>query len=359
MVGRPQIRAEMESLEGKELKPIMVGDEAEAVRFALKINYPVENGIVRDWEDMRHLWNYTFYEKLKVTPSQTRILLTEAPSNPVKNRSETLRILFEEFGFDAAYVAIQALLTLYAQGLESGVVLDSGDGVSHVVPVYEHFIIPNLIRRLNVAGRHVTRYLVQLLQLRGYSFNRTADLDTVRRIKEQLCYSAYDLKMERKLANDTTVLIENYTLPDNSTIKVGRERFEAPECLFDPGLAGSSGEGLSDMVFNMIQKADMDTRPTFYKQILLSGGTSMLPGLPSRLEKDMKDLYTRKILKGRKTGGVKIKVEAPPRRKHAVFLGASTLGDLLKSNPSSWVTRQMYEEQGIQRCLKKLSQGIR
>lgn len=362
MVGRPQIRAEMESIEGAELKPIMVGDEAAKVRFALKINYPVENGIVKHWEDMKHLWSYTFYEKLNILPSSTKLLLTEAPSNPLNNRKRTLEILFEEFGFSACHMAIQAILVLFAQGLMSGVVLDSGDGVSHVVPIYEGFVPPHLIRRLNVAGRHITRYLIQLMQLRGYSFNRTADFETVREIKEKLCYVAYDLDQERKLANDTTVLIENYTLPDNSVIKIGRERFEAPEALFDPNLVDAPGEGMSDMVFNMIQKADLNTRKTYYEHIVLSGGSTMYPGLPSRLEKDLKALYLKKILRGNEAGlkKMKIRVEAPPRRKHMVFLGASVFGDMMRNKGDEfWISKRTYEEGGLDRAIQKMSKGIR
>lgn len=91
-------------------------------------------------------------------------------------------------------------------------------------------------RRLDVAGRDVTRQLIKLLLRRGYAFNRTADFETVRQIKEALCYVSYDLELDNKLAEETTVLVENYTLPDGRVIKVGQERFEAPECLFQPHL---------------------------------------------------------------------------------------------------------------------------
>jgi actin-related protein 2 len=91
-------------------------------------------------------------------------------------------------------------------------------------------------RRLDVAGRDVTRQLIKLLLRRGYAFNRTADFETVRQIKEKLCYVSYDLELDNKLAEETTVLVESYTLPDGRVIKVGQERFEAPECLFQPHL---------------------------------------------------------------------------------------------------------------------------
>lgn len=184
----------------------MVGDEAEEFRNYLQVTQPMEHGIVKNWEDMKHLWDYTFVEKLRVDPRGRKILLTEPPMNPKKNRERMCEVMFEEYGFGAVYVAIQAVLTLYAQGmffynvlilrqanlyvlgLTTGVVVDSGDGVTHVVPVYEGFAMPHLTRRLDIAGRDVTRYLIKLLLMRGYAFNRTADFETVRQIKEKLCY---------------------------------------------------------------------------------------------------------------------------------------------------------------------------
>lgn len=114
--------------------------------------------------------------------------------------------MFEKYQFDATYIAIQAVLTLYAQGLISGVVIDSGDGVTHICPVYEEFALPHLTRRLDIAGRNITRYLIKLLLLRGYAFNHSADFETVRMMKEKLCYIGYDIEMEQRLALETTVV---------------------------------------------------------------------------------------------------------------------------------------------------------
>ena len=189
----------------------MVGDEAAENRNYLQVSQPMEHGIIRNWEDMKHLWDYTFDEKLKVDPRGRKVLLTEPPMNPKTNRQRMCQVMFEEYGFGGVYVAIQAVLTLYAQGavhstllvtlrtymrccrsgLTTGVVVDSGDGVTHIVPVYDGFALPHLTRRLDIAGRDVTRYLIKLLLMRGYAFNRTADFETVREIKEKLCYVRY------------------------------------------------------------------------------------------------------------------------------------------------------------------------
>ncbi|XP_039279583.1 actin-related protein 2 isoform X2 [Nilaparvata lugens] len=166
MVGRPIIRAvnKIGDIEVKELPDLMVGDEASKLRSMLEVNYPMENGIVRNWEDMRHVWDYTFGpEKMNINPQECKILLTEPPMNPTKNREKMIEVMFENYGFAGAYIAIQAVLTLYAQGLLSGVVVDSGDGVTHICPVYEEFALPHLTRRLDIAGRDITRYLIKVI----------------------------------------------------------------------------------------------------------------------------------------------------------------------------------------------------
>jgi len=257
--------------------------------------------------------------------------------------------MFEKYNFKACYIGIQAVLTLYAQGLLTGVVVDSGDGVTHIVPVYQGFAMPHLTRRLDVAGRDVTRYLIRLLLLRGYAFNRTADFETVRQIKEKLCYVGHDLELEQRLANETTVLVEQYTLPDGRVIKIGGERFQAPEVLFEPHLLDVEGVGMAEQIFLCINKADVDTRAEFYGHIVLSGGSTMYPGLPSRLEKEIRKLYFERVLKGQnkqQLSKFKCRIEDPPRRKHMVFLGGAVLAEIMKDKDHFWINKREWEEEG-------------
>lgn len=349
IVGRPIIRS-TQKVENQTIKDIMVGDEASEVRQMLELKYPMENGIVRDWDNMKILNDYTFgADKLNIDPTNSKILLTEPPMNPMKNREKMVEMMFENYGFQGVYIALQAVLTLYAQGLMTGVVIDSGDGVTHICTVYEGFSIPHLTRRLDVAGRNITRYLIKLLLLRGYAFNHTADFETVRIMKEKLCYVGYDVEQEQKLALETTVLVENYTLPDGRVIKIGGERFGAPEALFQPHLIDVEGLGVAEMLFKTIQDADIDTRQELYKHIVLSGGSTMYPGLPSRLEREMKQLYLEKVLKGDTNAlkNFKIRIEDPPRRKHMVFLGGAVLAEIMKDKESFWMSKKDYDEKGI------------
>jgi len=354
IVGRPILRAE-EKINDVVLKDIMVGDECTVARDFLETSYPLTNGIVQRWDDMIHLYNYTFFERLKIDPSEHKIMLTEAAMNPKKNREKLVETMFETFGFAGVHCSIQAVLTLYAQGLLTGVVVDSGDGVTHIVPVYEGFALPQSIRRLDIAGRHLTEYMIKLLQLRGYTFNRSADFELVREIKEKVCYVGYDLALEKKLALETTTVVQTFTLPDGRVLKVGPERFEAPEALFQPTMIDVESKGLAELVFDCIQSCDMSTRPDLYKHIVLSGGSTIYPGLPSRLEKEVRKLHCDLVCKGDKEQSAKLKlrIEDPPRRKHMVFLGGSVLADIMKDKEAFWMTKAEYDEKGVSEVLKK------
>lgn len=298
IVGRPMLRASQKIGE-QELKELMVCDEAAPLRAFLEVKYPLVEGKIRDWTDMEHIWDYCFHNKLGLPAdkSDKQILLTEAAKNPLKNREKMGEIMFEKYGFGGVLFEYQALLTLMAEGQRTGAVLDAGDGVSHVIPVYEGLIQEPAIARLDVAGRHVTEYLIKLLMLRGYAFNSSADFELVREIKEDLCYVSIDITKERKIAKDTTVIDREYKLPNGDVIIVGRERFEAPEILMNPSLLEKEDDDIATMVYNSICSCPLDIQKPLVSNIYLSGGTTMIPGMSSRIEKELEKLYVEK--KGR------------------------------------------------------------
>jgi len=333
-VGRPK---HMRVMAGAAEGDTFVGSAAEDLRGILTLKYPMAHGIVDDWNDMELIWRHV-YSEMKVVAEEHPVLLTEAPLNPRKNREKAAEIFFENFGTPALFVSWQAILSLYASGRTTGVVLDSGDGVTHCVPVYEGFALPHAVTRADVAGRDVTDHLTTLLRRAGHNFHTSAEREVVRTIKEQECYVAINPAKEEQNEHDKSSQQHQFRLPDGTLINLGAERFRAPEILFHPNQIGLEYPGIHEVLASSINRCDLDLRTALYAQIVLSGGSTMFQYFGDRLLAEIRKLSPKDI---------KIRISAPPERKFSTWIGGSVLASLVTFK-KMWVTKQEYEEEGAQ-----------
>ncbi|HDJ26158.1 MAG TPA: actin, cytoplasmic 2 [Candidatus Bathyarchaeota archaeon] len=354
IIGRPRYPP---ALLGPRYKEFYVGEEALRLRGVMRISYPLEHGIIRDWDGFKKLVGFTFGECLKVDPSKHPVLLTEAPLNPRDSRERMAEIMFEDFRVPRLYVAMQALAAAYAVGKLTGLIVDMGDGVCHAVPVYEGFVLRHAIQRTNIGGRDITNYLSRLLMHhRGVALTTTAEKEIVRDIKEKLCYVSVNPEAELAAIYGESERVKEYyagappaeavkpepaeyTLPDGSSVTLLEERFLAPEVLFSPGLIGRDEPGLHEIIFDAIMACDIDVRKDMIENIVLTGGSSMFPGLKERVEKEVNDMLA--------DAGIKLKanVITPENRQYAVWIGCSRLASLPEFQ-RSWIEREEYEREG-------------
>jgi len=323
---------------GSEGADFYVGDNAISKKGILTLKYAVEHGIVEDWDNMEKIWNHCFTNVLQVKASEHNVMLTEAPLNPNSNREKMTEIMFQNFQVQGLYIGIQAVLSLYAAGKFTGLVYDSGDGVTHLVPIFDGYALPHSVRRLNVAGRDITGRLQKILVERGVNLSTSAEKEIVKGIKEAHAYVALDFNEELKKFQSGAIPDKTYELPDGSTITIGNERIRCTEVLFKPSDIGVEGLGAHELTYESIKSADIDVRKELYKNIILSGGSTMLSGLPERLAKEVKARAPPNISN-------EVKVHATAERKYCVFIGGSILSSI-PSFQSMWITKDEFDESG-------------
>eukprot|EP01084_Bolivina_argentea_P274662 468210_1 len=301
---------------------------------------PVQNGIIKDFDSMKCIWNYMFNHQLRVDSEQNSVLLTEAPLNPRANREKITEIMFDTFNVKSLYIAVGEVLALYASGRTTGIVLSSGDKTTNVVPIYEGHYMHHAVERSTLAGDSCTDYLLELLQSRkvagftGYNHN-VIGKKIARDIKETLCYVTEEYEMDIPTENTA----RNYVLPDGQVITINSERYQTPEILFGPYMMGfmwSKHKGIHEMLYDSIQKCDNFIKNDLYENIVLCGGSTLFEGFPERVQKELKRLTD---------SSVTFSIIAPVERQFLQWIGGSILSSL-STFQGLLITREEYNECG-------------
>lgn len=321
---------------GKRVCRRFVGCPDSDVMETLDVSYPIEHGIITNWDDMEHIWQHTFYNELCLAPEQHMVLLTDEPLTPKANREKMTQIMFETFDTPAMHIANSSVLSLYSCGRYHGLMVDSGDGVTSCLPIYEGQVLRQAVVKQDVAGRDLTDYLTDILSQRGYSFVTSAERDIVRDIKETLCYVALDFKKDIASSSFETSSRETYELPDGRVITIGNELSRCPEALFQPSHMHVNVLGIHELAMDSLSKCDIHTRKVLACHIKLNGGSTLFPGFADRFKNEIQDIA---IVPNNN------RVLALPERQYSVWIGGSIVGSLMDFR-RMWITKSLYNEYG-------------
>ena len=311
-----------------------IGSEVEKIKEKLKFNYPIEQGEIKDWDEMEKIWRYIFSKGLKVDAEEYKIMITETPLNPIKQREKIGEIMFETFNIQGLYIVYSSILSLYKEGKLNGIVVDLGDGVTQIVPINNGISINNGLTRIDFGGRDLTEFMIRLLTDTGHYFSSSYEKEIAKDIKEKACYTALDYYNENKIIKSF-----DYKLPDGKNISLNEQRIKCVEALFNPELAGKDIDNIVQSCCNSIQKCQKDERKELYNNIILSGGCSLFDNFPERFNIEIKELAPDDMID-------EIKVIASPDRYFSAWKGGSILSSVSKFQ-KNWITKSEYEEKGV------------
>ena len=332
-------------------------------------------GLIENWTNMERIWQRCFFEYLRCDPEENFVVLTEPPLNPPENREYSAEIMFETFNVPGLFIGVQAVLAL-AAGLSqssasdrtlTGTVVDAGDGVTHVIPIADGYVIGGAIKHVPLAGRDITAFVQRALRDRGEALPPEDSLDAARRIKESLCYVGQDMVKEFERFDrrpDKHFVDFAYTSPRGArathAVEVGYEQFLAPELFFNPEVFSADfTKPLPEIVDEAILGCPIDSRRGLYGCIVLSGGSTMFRNFGKRLQQDLKERVERRFAANvarlraapaLAPAEMKVKVVSHEYQRNAVFFGGSLMASQ-DGFAKQVITKAQYAEEGP-RCAR-------
>ena len=341
-IGEPKFKRVLRTFnnEKQEKSESYMGEDCDKYMGLIKLRFPVKHGQFQNDQDILTVFNH-LYSKLGINSQEIKehpVLVSEPLLNPYTNREKIAYSLFDNLGVPALFFASQPILSLFSTSNTSGVVLESGDGVTQSSVVYEGYSIPSSYERYNYGGADVTEYLKNLLKKRGYHFYNSTEFRLINEIKENLCFCfggnfKNDFGDSKKALNQNMI---NYYLPDGSSISVGDERILATEILFNPEIIGKEYLSLPDMIISSVNKVDVQVRQKSYENIFLSGGNTAFNGLNEQLNSELKNKLTK---------NTKINIQKSENPQYSCWIGGNIIS-ILEIFKKMWVTRNDWNESG-------------
>ena len=296
--------------------------------------YPIKHGIITDFYYMKEFYSYLCEKELRINTENYKFFIAQPIFNPRDKMEELAHFMFESiYGLNvpALYIGNQAIFPLISKGCFTGFSLESGEGVTQLVPVYDGFALKYAARKINLSGSDLSEYMLSLLKSKDYKYSSLSEINTAKSIKEKECFVAENYEKEEKVVESSC-----FTLPDGSSLLIKEEKINCPEALFNPGIMGKEGEGIVEACYNTIQKCDNDLKSEMFGNIVISGGNTNFKGFNNRflleMEKKVKDNFD-------------IKIHDVEDKICAVWKGANILS-MMSSMKSNWITKDEYQEYG-------------
>ena len=318
-------------------KQLFIGSECDKNLNILKLRFPINHGSFTNSEDVYPFFNYIF-SLLKIPSEEINhhpILITEPLENPINNRENISKILFEQFSINNLFFASQPVLSLFSTSDTSGIILESGEGVTQSCAIYEGYAIPNSFQRYDYGGRDVTNYFDDILKKLGYFFETSAEKILIKEIKEKYCW-ACPTNISESIKKNSEFEKENHFLPDGNVMKLGVERIYPAEILYKPDIIGLEYPGFHEMIMNSINNTDIELRSKLYQSIILSGGNTAINGTANKIYSEMKKMVNQNM---------KINIHSPKNPHLLCWIGGSIISKL-EIFKKMWITKQEWEENG-------------
>ena len=294
------------------------------------MKYPIDSGIVCNWDDIELLLEHTFSSELCADPKDVNVYMAEPALVPKISREKMTEVMFEKFGVPGFYLQTTAVLSMVASGRTTGLAVESA--------VYECHTVPHTIPKTLYSGQDLDWYLQDLITSRGYHFSSSTETPIARRMKEWTCFVSDDYERDLQISKSSDKFHKEYDLPDGRKICLNSERFVVGESLFNPSMFKNGFPGIHEQVRNTLSRADPELRPILTSNIVLSGGNTMFSGFKERLEGELSKTIPS-------PSGQGAKVIAAPERKMSPWIGGSVMASL-STMDKLWFTSQDYNEMG-------------
>ena len=320
---------------GDEKKESIIGSEAEKKFGILNISYPIQGGIIVNWDEMERIWANTFYGELKISPEEHNLLLSESPFITRKDREKMLEMMFETFNCASTYLVAQSVLAAYSVGKSTGISIDCGHTSLNFAPIYEGFLQRHCVQHIPIAGKDINDILINLLIKNGQVIDSKMQKQSIIKAKESFCFLRYDNEdeIEKKKEEET----KEWELPDKKKITISKERYQATEVIFDPKQFGYDYPNFQELFKKTVKSIDSDLREIMLANIIFNGGTTLIKGFKNRV--------TQEIEQAGQDYEFKKKVHTYPEAQFMAWLGGSILTSLTNFE-NLWITKAEYKEEG-------------